>query len=879
MPPKFAWARARLLSADASVEDRKQAFEICEHEIRLGLQTADPRVIDDLHGIFFGSILQIPYFQDPTLLTHIFKSQVNLAFYCYPTLDPDFFSLDPNSILSSEDTILGGFLTALGRAFADHSYLGPIVVYDFPAITQSMVQDGSQSKIFFTLSSRLENRHPAILEAFAEVPRWMDRQVLLNVGFIGLVCKLLSVDQESPAVLSLLIESAKLFQWEETVCMTFFAKVYAYQWFPQFLEVKPVEYLQKWFTALYEAGTDKPDAEMVHRLEEFLNDPFSVHDLHQFWAVTSHSGCRRCVEVAASAVNRFLDEPNLHFDFFEYILSVLLALFEVYPKVSKPDEDQQYDQLFLRSVGFGDAAARVVRFCSFLFTLATREKRKNSIRFTDNHWLECLFAVLHSLVGINPESDDSVQAFILAGKLLHIAPAKFLRFTADKDSIKHCRERLCLVTSKVVTELCQFLISHGLVNDDITAVVRDLSEDCGCFITSSPDFDAHILQFAIAPVIWPIEIAFAFVQSGYLPSAKKVLFDAIAQIEFQSSEQLIVILNLLACIWEPCLSKNPPKTPKQKRCKRLSIFSEPPELQDELMRYSGHKRKWRDPDDPPIENKPPSEVIPIEILVFFRTLWEQELVTQNVMIPFVQAAVILTHGQGMPLWLPLLSQVTMCSAVWKSILQSTPSPEMRIAFCAYLMEMKDSEFWMTQPQEMQIIITHLLSEDGITVKVADVDCREVLLARYQTIIGNPLCLMTHGAYDKFPIQTFDEIYRAIQHHCDDPSDLEMFIECAAKTFQTLLVLIHHGCGAFSLSIAVWTTFAKFHKFLFTKVGVEFPWKVHFPPQFAAVPVRYQEWLCCPDAVGKESLKNFAHLLIEFEHWVHKFHDRSHIFYE
>jgi hypothetical protein len=188
---RFAWKRARLLSLDAPVEEHKQAFEICEREIRSGLQIADPRVIDDLSRTFFELILQIPYFQDRILLTLIFKSQVSLALCGYPAVERT----------SSAATAIASSLLRIPSSVV--SYFGPIVVYDFPAITQRMVQDGSQSNIFFTLSNRFENRHPAILEAFAEVPRWVDRQVLLNVGFIDRMCKLLGVDQESQAVLSL----------------------------------------------------------------------------------------------------------------------------------------------------------------------------------------------------------------------------------------------------------------------------------------------------------------------------------------------------------------------------------------------------------------------------------------------------------------------------------------------------------------------------------------------------------------------------------------------------------------------------------------------------------------------------------------------------
>jgi hypothetical protein len=161
---------------------------------------------------------------------------------------------------------------------------------------------GPRPNIFLALAERLEQCNPPILEAFAQLLHWVDPTLLLNGGFVNSVPNLLAVDQTSPDILSILVESARIVGWGESEYCPLFELIQNPHWLRELNQKYGVEYPKPRFQELVQSCREGCEAAMISNLEQFLLNPILVPNLVDMWKLADESGCHHYVEIAASII-------------------------------------------------------------------------------------------------------------------------------------------------------------------------------------------------------------------------------------------------------------------------------------------------------------------------------------------------------------------------------------------------------------------------------------------------------------------------------------------------------------------------------------------------------------------------------------------------
>jgi hypothetical protein len=848
--------RLRSASPHWSDKDLLSALTACEQVILSGVQFGDPRLFEDYHDFFFGAIFENPSFSRPFLLPRIFKMQVLIVLSVYPKFQLDVFSRNDDGVLSLSDPILGGFLTAFGRFMADPSFLGPIIVYDVAAISQLLLEDGSQLNIFLTLTERLQARHPAILEAFSRLPRWIDSQILLNTGFVESVLNLLSVDQSSPIVLSVVIECATLLKWRDADCLPLFDLIQNFHWLQKLIFEYNVTFLGPRLGKLAGTHRDQYEPAMILQLEQFLANPVSIQDLLGFWEFTSEDGCRNCVQIAGSSVGRFLDENEPNLLLFTRRLSGLLFLLENGP-CSKPELKSEFEDCFFLAVDFTGGESRAERFCSLLLEIATSSLQ---VELPIPQWVMCASAVLQ--VFMSRELEGEIWACVHVGKLIHIA------LVQSSDFFKNKNADFNFFLSKVVGELSRLLLCEGFeCENEVKAVVNDLSHVCGRLIDPSELMDKTITHLAKSGET--VQIALEFISSRYQPHDKRYLLAEFAAIQYEAPEHLVTILRMIAYIWEPRLLP----------CSLQARGKKSPHTRAEIAsptRNTRHPRNLKDPDS--THTNPTTVIEPdlLEGLKFFESLKHRGLVTAPTLVAFVEAAVVVTRETGMKLWFPEVAQVMVHWVVLDRILECFPPDEMLGEFIRYLEGISAPPLQIGGRSRLVETIKKVLAryrgvlpEGFLSLKFKD-----ELVAKFKQILNDPRVRKPEN-YSSQPNHIFSEMYDAIQDHfqCTELMD---FVECANVRFAQLFTLIQKGYGVFDDGWHAWRSFMMFHRFLYQSLQVEFVWPASIPLEFEHLPYLYGNVLRSDDQVLAQATTEFEASLKHFEKWLHD--HRSHVMF-
>jgi hypothetical protein len=520
-PKLNATRAARFFSIPESTpDDLRLAFEVCEKEIISGVQRVDPRAIDSFACIFFHRVWEIPFFQIPIFLLRIFKIQVHLALYLYPTYQPDFFTR-PDGILSSDAGRLSGFVSALSRGFNEPAFLSPVVCYHFPAIQSAMLADDSQRCIFLSLANRVSDFHPGILQALSQAVKWLDRGILLNFGLFDKLRCVLDADQSSLCVKELFLACAAVFGDD---CAPLLAAVENLDWVSELAQQPGMSHFAGRAAEIKATHRDAIDAAAIAAVEQFIADPLDGAVLAAAWGRASAECRERCANLAATALGTFLDDVNPCLTTFTALLSHILTVF-----VADSSDDG-----VLGLVEMPDY--RVNRFCRYLLMLTEAEGGLPPVQ-----WLKCLRTVVRVCVSENFEvtTDEAVRAVVLSGRLLGIAFSSFGESidSEDEEVQEATRMTLCRMSALMV---------RGYAHYNIEDAFLDLARESARFVRPCPEIDCILLRVAErSPEKWGAlaEIAWA----GYTPAEPEKLLSIV--VESRSREYLLQIFRLMAGLY------------------------------------------------------------------------------------------------------------------------------------------------------------------------------------------------------------------------------------------------------------------------------------------------------------------------------------------
>jgi hypothetical protein len=211
-------ACAKPTSPQTSTLDLYVAFDVCLKTILNGLSSVDFRTIDTISTLFFDTIFQIPVLCTPARLPQIFKIQVHIALFLYPTYDPDFFSPSEDLLQNADTLHLTGFVSALSRSMLDPVWFSPSIVCDLERIRAEMLSDGSQCNLLHSVLSHLPSSITDVVESASLLVSWVDRSLLMNVRLFERVRAQLELDQTCCSTKRLLIAACDRFGWDTAEC-------------------------------------------------------------------------------------------------------------------------------------------------------------------------------------------------------------------------------------------------------------------------------------------------------------------------------------------------------------------------------------------------------------------------------------------------------------------------------------------------------------------------------------------------------------------------------------------------------------------------------------------------------------------------------------